>query len=467
VIAELWRYRKIGRDSKKREKATPMREQLTEWRSVMHSWCVQDHWDAPEIVGGHGAEFWDRQGHRYLDMSSLAECSNLGHQHPQVIRAIKEQADRLCFITSEWGAEPRRELADMLLDVSGFEGGRVFFTLAGADANENAVKFARWASDKPNGQVLARSRSYHGASNATMNYSGDPRGASYPELERVVRVAAPYCYRCPFGHPSSQSCGRECVHEVGDAIDRVGADQIAAVLMESHAGTNGIVPPADYWPTLLRQCRERQVILIADEVMAGFGRTGTWFGWQHAGEAGRPDMMTLAKGLTGAHIPLGAVVVSEAISVKLQNRMLYTGLTYCGHPLSCAAGVAALKAYTDQQLIQRSAQLGQYLFSLLGQLQQRHPIIGDVRGQGLFAIVELVKDRASRAPIVEWGKSSVDLRELVRRGRELGVSFAVRSNLIVIAPPLIIENQQLERAVAVLDQLLTDMAPALSAVKTA
>lgn len=442
-----------------------MREQITEWRAVMHSWCIQDHWDAPQIVGGEGAIFWDRQGQSYIDMSSLAECSNLGHQHPRIVRAIKEQADKLCFITSEWGAEPRRALAERLLDVSGFDGGRVFFTLAGADANENAVKFARWASGKTQGQVVARSRSYHGASHVTMNYSGDPRGASYPELERVVRVASPYCYRCRFGFPDNQSCQRECVDDVASSIDRVGVDQIAAVLMESHAGTNGIVAPADYWPKLVELCKARQVYLIADEVMAGFGRTGTWFGWQHAGAAGRPDMMTLAKGLTGAHIPLGAVVVAEHINVKLQHRMLYTGLTYSGHPLSCAAGVAAVETYADQQLIERSATMGQRLLRQLRQMQLRHPVIGDVRGQGMFAILELVKDQTTREPIVEWGATSSALRQLVRRGRELGVSFAVRSNLIVIAPPLIIEDQQLDRALAVLDQLLTDMAAGLVAGK--
>lgn len=432
----------------------------------MHSWSVQDSWDAPEIVGAAGASFWDSTGHRYIDMSSLAECSNLGHQHPNIIRAIKQQADQLCFITSEWGAEPRRALAEQLLEVSGFEGGRVFFTLAGADANENAVKFARWASGKPNGHVLARSRSYHGASNATMNYSGDPRGASYPELEHVIRVEPPLCYRCPFGYLSNQDCQRECVRDISQAIDNAGADQIAAVLMESHAGTNGIVAPADYWPALRQICREKNIFLIADEVMAGFGRTGTWFGWQHAGEAGRPDMMTLAKGLTGAHIPLGAVVVSEAVNAQLAGRMLYTGLTYCGHPLSCAAGLAALQTYRDEALIERSAHLGRDLFGMLAVMQKHHEIIGDVRGSGLFAIVELVKDRSTREPIVPWGVSSPVLRALVRKGREMGVSFAVRSNLIVIAPPLVITETELAQALSVLDDLLTEFSLALQASKS-
>lgn len=439
---------------------------LSEQQAVMHSWCVQDDWRAPEIVGGRGATFWDSNGHRYIDMSSLAECSNLGHQHPNVIAAIKKQADQLCFITSEWGAEPRRALAQKILEVSGFDGGRVFFTLAGADANENAVKFARWASGKTCGQVLARQRSYHGASNATMNYSGDPRGANYPELEHVVRVEPPYCYRCPFGYKSNRECRRECVGDVRQAIDNAGADAIAAVLMESHAGTNGIVAPADYWPALHQICQEKNIYLIADEVMAGFGRSGTWFGWQHAGAKHRPDMMTLAKGITGAHIPLGAVVVSEQVNQRLQSHMLYTGLTYCGHPLSCAAGLAAVQTYQDDLLIDRSAHLGRDLFRMLGALQETHDIIGDVRGSGLFAVLELVKDRATREPIAQWGGSSPALSALVKKARELGISFAVRSNLIVLAPPLVITERELGEAISVLDDLLTEFGPALQGIKS-
>jgi len=436
-------------------------EKLSEQKAVMHSWCIQDNWNAPEIVGGKGATFWDSEGRHYIDMSSLAECTNLGHQHPDVVAAIKKQADQLCFITSEWGAEPRRALAEKILDVSGFEGGRVFFTLAGADANENAVKFARWASGKYKGYVLARQRSYHGASSATINYSGDPRGIMYPELEHVVRVDPPYCYRCPFGFKSNTDCQRECVRDVRQAIDNAGAKTIAAVLMESHAGTNGIVAPSDYWPSLHQICRDNHIYLIADEVMAGFGRTGKWFGWQHAGNEFRPDMMTLAKGITGAHIPLGAVVVSQEVNEKLQNQMLFTGLTYCGHPLSCAAGLAAVNAYENEKLIERSDQLGRILFSSLKGLQEHHDIIGDVRGSGLFAVVELVKNRTTRESIAPWGGSNNALRALVKKARERGVSFAVRSNLIVIAPPLVITENELAEALSVLDELLTEFAPAM------
>jgi taurine--2-oxoglutarate transaminase len=318
-----------------------------ERRSVLHSWCVQADWDAPTVTGGEGAFFRDEHGRRYLDMSSLAECVNLGHQHPAVVRAIREQAERLCFVTAAWGAEPRARLAERLLEKSGFEGGRVFFTLGGADANEHAVKFARQASGRPHGWVIARDRSYHGASYAAMALSGDARVRHQvdPRDFHVDHVPPPYAYRCPFGSTSDAECAERSARRVGEAIDARGGGHVAAVLMEPNAGTNGIVAPDGYWPQLRDETRRRGVYLIADEVMSGFGRCGEWFAWQRHGEAGRPDLMTLAKGLTGAHLPLGAVVLSREVAARLENERLQTGLTYCGHPLACAAGLAALQAY--------------------------------------------------------------------------------------------------------------------------
>ena len=282
---------------------------ISERDSVLHSWCVPAQWQAPTIVGGRGAHFWDADGHDYLDMSSLSECSNLGHQHPKVVKAIREQAERLCFVTSAWGTQPRAELAEALLEKAGFKNGRVFFTVAGADANEHAVKFARQARGLPQGWIITRDRSYHGASYACMAFSGDTRTRHQVDPERygVTHVASPYAYRCPFGSSNEIECGERAVAAVADEIDRKGAESVAAVLMEPNAGTNGIVAPDNYWPGLRELTRSRGVFLIADEVMSGFGRCGEWFAWQRYGDAGKPDLMTLAKGLTGAHLPLGAV----------------------------------------------------------------------------------------------------------------------------------------------------------------
>jgi taurine--2-oxoglutarate transaminase len=428
--------------------------------SVLHSWCVQAEWNAPTIAGGRGARFWDDSGRTYLDMSSLAECCNLGHQHPALVLAIQKQAERLCFATSAWGAEPRAHLAALLLEKSGFDGGRVFFTLGGADANEHAVKFARQACGRPQGTVVARDRSYHGATYGAMAFSGDTRtrGQVNPAAHHVVHVPPPYAYRCPFGSASAEDCAARTVEAVGDAIDA--APGTAAVLMEPDAGTNGIVAPDEFWPALRRLTREKDVLLIADEVMSGFGRCGEWFAWQRHGEAGRPDLMTLAKGLTGAHVPLGAVVLSREVASRLEHEMLYTGLTYCGHPLACAAGVAAIRAYDEEGLIERSRTLGRWLYQELQALGRRHEVVGDVRGgHGLFAVLELVKDRHTREPLRPWPEVHPSLRALVSKGLQAGVSFAVRGNLVILAPPLVIGERELRDALDTLDRLLGEVEP--------
>jgi taurine---2-oxoglutarate transaminase len=432
---------------------------IAENSSVLHSWCVQADWHAPTIIGGEGARFWDESGRTYLDMSSLAECMNLGHQHPRLIRAIQEQAKTLCFVNSSWGAAPRAALAARLLELSGFEGGRVFFTLGGADANEHAVKFARQASGRPQGKVVARDRSYHGASYAAMAWSGDSRtSALSEEADRVLRVPPPYAYRCPYGSASAVECADRNVAHIGEVINHAGAESVAAVLMEPNAGTNGIIAPDNFWPALRAQTRERGVYLIADEVMSGFGRCGEWFAWQEHGEAGRPDIMTLAKGLTGAHIPLGAVVLGRHVAEKLEHQMLNTGLTYCGHPLACAAGVAAIGAYQDENLIERSRTLGALMLRRLRAMQDRHAVIGDVRAAtGLFAIVELVRDRESREPLAPWPTLHPSMARFVSTARERGVSFAVRGNLIILAPPLVIGENELERALDVMNALLGEL----------
>ena len=229
-------------------------------------------------------------------------------------------------------------------------------------------------------------------------------------------------------------------------------------LMEPNAGTNGIVAPGNYWPLLRTHTRARNVYLIADEVMSGFGRCGEWFAWQLYGDDGRPDLMTLAKGLTGAHVPLGAVVISRAIAARLEHEMLYTGLTYCGHPLACAAGIAAIEAYDNDGLIARSRSLGRQLQQELLKLQAKHSTIGDVRGgDGLFAVVELVRDRASKAPLSAWPDAHPALKLFVKKALARDVSFAIRGNLILIAPPLVIAESELQRAVGLLDQLLGEM----------
>ncbi len=430
---------------------------LTERESVLHSWCVQSQWDGPTVVGGSGAYLHLADGRRILDLSSLAECSNLGHQHPRVVAALREQAERLCFVTNAWGAGPRTALAERLLELSGFEGGRVFFTLGGADANENAVKIVRQALGRPRGVVVSRDRSYHGSTYLAMALSGDTRTRPLVDIDalHISHVPPPYAYRCPFGTTNETECGLRAAAAVGERIDALGKDRVAAVMMEPNAGSNGIVAPDSFWPELRQQTAQRGIPLIADEVMSGFGRCGEWFAWQRHGELARPDAMTLAKGLTGAMAPLGAVVLSRDIVARLENQMLFAGLTYCGHPLSCAAGMAAVDAYRDEGLIERSRTLGPRLLSRLRELQSRHPVIGDVRGgHGLFAVLELVADRSTRMTLAPWPQVPAGLAALVETALQQGVSFGIRGNLLLVAPPLVIDEADLDRAIGLLDALL-------------
>jgi taurine--2-oxoglutarate transaminase len=443
---------------------------LPEAQTVLHTWCRQTDWNAPTITGGAGARLFTSDGRTILDMSSLAECSNLGHQHPRVIEAIRAQAARLCFVTSAWGAEPRARLAELLLERSGFAGGRVYFTLGGADANEHAVKFARQASGKSNGWIITRQRSYHGASYAAMALSGDTRTTDQadPAAYRVIHVPPPYAYRCPFETTSAAACGVAAAQHVATTIDARGAKEVAAVLMEPNAGTNGIVAPDSFWAALRENTRTRGVYLIADEVMSGFGRCGEWFAWQRYGEEHRPDLMTLAKGLTGAHAPLGAVLLTPQVARILEAQTLLTGLTYSGHPLSCAAGVAALESYAAEDLMARSRTLGAAMLHTLGEMQARHPLIGDVRGgHGLFAVIELVRDRASRAPLAPWPQMHGALKRLLQTALDAGVSFAARGNFILLAPPLVIAERELAEALELLDRLLGALAQSLENEKTA
>ncbi len=438
---------------------------VDERATVLHTWTIQSQWNAPTIVSGSGAWFIDENENHYLDFSSMAECCNLGHQHPKVVAAIKAQADRMCYIQPGWGAQPRAELAQRLIEKSGLAGGKVFFTLAGADANENAIKFARWFTGRS--KIIARYRSYHGATHMTLDLGGDNRAwHTQTGFDGIVHALPPYCYRCPLGLKyDAGACGIRCADHVADLIEYVGPENVAAVIVEPHAGTNGIVAPDEYWPKLREICQRYGALLIADEVMSGFGRVGEWFAWQRYGLENAPDMMTLAKGITGAHMPLGAVVVNQRIADYFEDHLLESGLTYSGHPLACAAGVAAIEAYEEENLIQRSRELGGWMMQRLREMQARLPIIGDVRGQGLFAIVELVRrnvgadsmsaqEMSAPEPLSKWPQPALELKKLVSEGRKKGVSFAVRGNLIVISPPLVISQEDLAHGLKVLEELL-------------
>lgn len=421
--------------------------------SVLHSWCVPAAWDAPTVVGGEGAWLLLEDGRRILDLSSLSECSLLGHQHPRLVQAIRDQAQQLCFVTNPWGARVRAELAQELLEVSGLRGGRVFFTLGGADANENAIKIARLAQEQPQGAVIARDRSYHGASYMGMALSGDARVQALVDAGalNVHHVPPPYAYRCPFGTSSPEACGEAAAQAVAAGIDAIGSRQTAAVIMEPNAGSNGIVPPGSFWPALRRLTRDRGVLLIADEVINGYGRTGTMFATEQFGFV--PDIMTMAKGISSGYAPISAAVVRDSvyeIFKEQPDKAFGHLLTFGGHPVSAAAALKNIEILREERLPERAKEMGTYLMSRLEELRA-HPTVGDVRGLGLLTGIDLVSSKETKAKFAKDSKFTKRLGDLVIHN-----GFVTRVwDVMHFAPPLVVEKEEIDRMVEIADQALT------------
>jgi taurine--2-oxoglutarate transaminase len=414
---------------------------------VFFSWSVQKTVAPIPIQTGKGVYFWDLDGNRYLDFSSQLMNLNIGYQHPKVMAAIQEQAARLCVAHPGTAHQPKGVLGKMIADVAPGNLNKVFYTLGGAEANENAIKFARQYTGRS--KIIARYVSYHGATYGAITLSGDYRRPPVePGIPGVVHVFDPYCYRCNFGY-TPDKCHRECITHIEDVIKYEGPQTVAALIMEGVTGSNGIlVPPDDYWPRLREITQKYGILLISDEVMSGFGRTGKWFAVDHWGVT--PDIMTIAKGLTSGYLPLGAVVVSDPIAEFFEERMLYMGLTYCGHPMSTACGVATIKVYQEEGLLENCRKLGQVLGGELERIKRDHPCVGDVRYIGLFSALELVEDKATRQPMNDAVMGKVRTELLAR-----GLFTFVNHQLIFICPPLCINQHELMEGLEIIEGTLS------------
>lgn len=421
----------------------------------LHSWSVQSAIDPIVVDHAKGSCFYDADGKRYLDFSSQLMNLNTGHQHPKVVQAIKDQAEKLCFAAPGMAYETRSQLVKSLKELTPGDLDHFFFTLGGAESNENAIKMARLYTGKF--KVFSRYRSYHGASYGAISLTGDPRRPPVePALPGVLKLLDPYCYRCPFGHTYPE-CGVQCAKHVEEVILYENPNTVAAIFVEGVVGSNGIfIPPPEYMPMLREICDKYDILLVSDEVMSGFGRTGKWFGIDNWNVV--PDIMTMAKGLTSGYLPLGCVAVSKKISDYFQNNMLWGGLTYNAHPLCCGAAVATLDVYREENLVERTAAMGEILMGELEALKEKHPSVGDVRGLGLFTIIELVKDKKTREPLVPWNAAGADLaitKEINKRLLEGGVYTFVRWNWIFVVPPLIITEEELKEGLGVIDNVLS------------
>jgi taurine--2-oxoglutarate transaminase len=423
-------------------------------RYVLHSWSVRSAIDPIPIAGAEGRYFWDYDGKRYLDFASQLVNVSLGHQHPKVVAAIKEQADRLCTIGPMMANEKRSELARLLAEVTPGDLTMSFFTNGGAEANENAIKLARWYTGRP--KIVARYRSYHGATAGAISATGDPRRwPAEPGVPGIVRILDPYTYRCPAGHPDPCPVCTGAPH-LEEILQYEGAQNVAAVILETVTGTNGVIPPPPgYLQSVREVCDRHGILLILDEVMAGFGRTGKWFACENWDVV--PDIITLAKGINSGYVPLGAMTISEKIADWVRDRYFAGGLTYSGHPLACAAGVASIEAFRDEGIVEHAAAIGEVLGDGLAGLADKHESIGEVRGLGLFYGVELVKDRETREPLVPFnasGDAAAPMGKIVRAALDSGLYLMTHWNVIIVAPPLTITREELDEGLEKLDRAL-------------
>ncbi|HEY6934877.1 MAG TPA: aspartate aminotransferase family protein [Marmoricola sp.] len=425
-------------------------------RHVFHSWSAQALIDPLPVERAEGSCFWDMSGNRYLDFSSQLVNLNIGHQHPKVVAAIKEQADQLVTLAPGFANPVRAEAARLIAEVAPGDLDKVFFTNGGAEAVENAVRMAKVHTGRH--KVMAAYRSYHGATAGAIAVTGDPRRwASEPAMPGVVRYWGPYPYRSAFhATDEQQECERALAH-LRDTIMVEGPQTIAAILLETVVGTNGVlVPPDGYLAGVRELCDEHGIVMIADEVMAGFGRCGEWFAVDHWGVV--PDLITFAKGVNSGYVPLGGVLISREIAATFAERPYPGGLTYSGHPLACASAVASINAMREEGIIDHARTLGSEVIGpALRELAERHPSVGEVRGLGVFWALELVRDRTTREPLVPFnpsGEAARPMAEFAAACKAGGVWPFIHFNRTHVVPPCTISAEEVREGIAVIDDAL-------------
>jgi taurine--2-oxoglutarate transaminase len=420
---------------------------------VFHSWSAQKALDPLVLAGGEGSYVWDYEGRRYLDFSSQLVNVNIGHQHPKVVAAIQEQAAKLATIAPQHANEARGEAAKRIAGLAPDGMNKVFFTNGGADAIENAIRMARLHTGRP--KVLSTYRSYHGNTGAAINATGDPRRWPNEYADGHVHFFGPYLYRTAFWSTTQEQESERALQHLEQIIQFEGPSTIAAVLLESVPGTAGIlVPPPGYLEGVRALCDRYGLVFIADEVMAGFGRTGKWFAFEHFGVT--PDLITFAKGSNSGYVPVGGVVISDPIAATFDERVFPGGLTYSGHPLAAASIVASIDAMKEERIVENAAHVGETVLGPgLRELAERHPVVGEVRGLGVFWAVELVSDRATRAMLAPYGGSSPAMNELVAESKKRGLLPFTNFNRMHVVPPCTVSEAEAKEGLAILDEVLT------------
>ena len=422
---------------------------------VMQSWSKSGV-DALPVERAEGIYFYDYDGNRYTDMSSQLVNSNLGFGNRDIIEAIKEQSEKYCFISPAYGAEPRAKLAEMIINLMPDTFGKVFFTNAGADANENTIKIARMYTGRK--KVMSRYRSYHGSSFGAGNLTGEPRRYPLePGIPGFVKFFDPYIYREAIRFSSEEEATKFYLAKLEEQINYEGPDQIAAIEMETITGSNGvIIPPKGYLPGVRALCDKYGIVMICDEVMAGWGRTGKMFAFENFDV--KPDLVSFAKGVTCGYVQLGGVAVSSKIAAYFDDHLLSCGLTYSGHPLACAAGVACVNYYSKANILDNVNKVGKLLAQIEDDMKAKHKCVGDARHIGLFSCLELVKDKETREPLVPYGRDPDGVMPKII-GKLKAKKFMTYSheNMIFVCPPLIITEDELRPEMAKLDEVLGEV----------
>jgi taurine---2-oxoglutarate transaminase len=423
---------------------------------VLTPWLAQGGLVAPVITRGEGSFIFDADGKKYLDLASGLIAVNLGHGHPKVVKAMQEQAAMLGYAAPSFFHDKRALLAEELSRISPWgsgEGCRAFFTTAGAEANDDVVRLARTITGRQ--KILSAYRSFHGSSGTSIMLTGeDRRWGGEPGAHSIMRFFAPYPYRSPFHATTPEEETTRAIEHLERILVHENPKHVAAILIEPVVGSNGVITyPDGYLPALRALTEKHGILLVCDEVMTGFGRTGAAFGCQRMGVV--PDMITFAKGVTSAYVPLGGVLVRERLATTFDTRALPCGHTYSGHPMGVATGLATLAAYREENLFERGKEIEGWLRSGLAAIAEKHRIVGEARGVGAFFALELVKDRASKEPLVPWhGDGPGVMKNLYGELRKRGVSTFGKFNCVMVAPPLTISKSDLDAGLSALDEAI-------------
>lgn len=424
---------------------------------VFHSWSAQAALNPLVVTGGEGSYFWTEDGTRYLDFSSQLVNVNIGHQHPKLVAAIQEAAGRLCTIAPFHANPDRSEAARLIAEVAPGDLNKVFFTNGGADANENAIRMARIHTGRP--KILTAYRSYHGGTGAAIAMTGDPRRwPSESYVTSIVHFWGPYAYRSPFHSSNEAEEAQRALQHLEQVLQVEGPNTVAAIVLESVVGTNGIlVPPPGYMAGVRELCTKYGIVMIADEVMSGFGRCGEWFAIDHFGVV--PDLIVFAKGVNSGYLPIGGVIISDKISATFADKQFPGGLTYSGHVLACASAAASINIFKEEGVIEHSRWLGDAVIGPeLNKLAERHPSIGEVRGLGTFWAIELVRNRETREPLVPYNAAGPDAKpmaDLVAACKAQGLWPFSHYNRIHVVPPCTTSADDVRKGIAILDEVLS------------